>query len=96
MLLPDKHISFAESLLGLGCFVLENAKDATTVDNLWRTFEKIRGVAYPAFHSFDNLVLAIDVLYALGAIDLNDEGQLTLNTTDLNDERQLKRKKDER
>lgn len=79
MLLPDKHISFAESLLGLGYFVLDGVKNPITVDNLWRNFEKIQGVDYPAFHSFDNLVLAVDVLYALGAIDLNEDGQLKRN-----------------
>jgi hypothetical protein len=79
MLLPDKHISFAESLLGLGYFVLNNAKNPTTIDNMWRNFEKLQGVDYPAFHSFDNLVLAVDVLYALGAIDLDEDGQLKRN-----------------
>lgn len=79
MFLPDKHISFAESLLGLGHFVLESLQSPITIDNLWRSFEKIQGNEYPAYHSFDNLVLAVDALYAIGAIDLDDEGQLRRN-----------------
>ncbi|MES2354594.1 MAG: ABC-three component system middle component 6 [Pseudomonadota bacterium] len=76
MLLPDKHISFAESLIGLGSFVLESLKSPKTIDILWRNFESVRGQEYPAFHSFDNLVLAVDALFALGAIDLTDDGEL--------------------
>lgn len=79
MFLPDKHISFAESLLGLGHFVLENIQTPITIDNLWRNFEKIQGTDYPAYHSFDNMVLAVDALYAIGAIELDCEGQLRRN-----------------
>lgn len=76
MLLPDKHISFAESLLGLGTFVLDSVKKPITIDNLWRNFEKAQGVEYPAFHSFDNLLLAVDALYAIKAININEYGEL--------------------
>ena len=76
MLLPDKHISFAESLLGLGGFILENTRIPQDIDALWRTFERIRDKQFPAHHSFDNLVLAVDMLYAIGAIDLDNDGKL--------------------
>lgn len=82
MLLPDKHISFAESLLGLGAFVLSNSKRPVTIDNLWRNFEKVQGKEYPAYHSFDNLVLAVDILHALNAIELNAEGLLITTNQD--------------
>jgi hypothetical protein len=78
VLLPDKHISFAESLLGLGAFVMENVSQPTTVDNLWRTFQR-QAVNYPAFQTFDNLVLALDALFALGLIEMNDVGELRRN-----------------
>jgi hypothetical protein len=76
MLLPDKHIGFAESLIGLGSFVLENLAKPRDIDSLWRSFEKVRGNQFPAFHSFDNLVLAVDMLFAIGAVDLLADGQL--------------------
>lgn len=76
MFLPDKHISFAESFLGLSTFVLENIEKPATIDELWKSFEKQQGHEYPAFHSFDNLVLAVDILYALKAVMLNSRGQL--------------------
>lgn len=79
MLLPDKHISFAESLLGFGAFVLESvARQPITIDNLWRNFQS-DAASYPAFQSFDNLVLAVDALFALGLIQMNDAGELHRN-----------------
>lgn len=76
MLLPDKHISFAESLLGFGTFILENLRIPQDIDALWRLFEKSRGRDYPAYHSFDNLVLTVDILYTIGAIHMDSNGKL--------------------
>lgn len=76
MVLPDKHISFAESLLGFGSYILENLLIPKDVDMIWRDFEKVRGKEYPAFHSFDNLVLTINMLYTLGAIELDKDSRL--------------------
>ncbi len=67
--MPDKHIRFAESLLGLGSFVLESLDEPQTIDELWELFGRhLRNGKYPARHSFENLVLAVDVLYAIGAL----------------------------
>lgn len=77
MLLPDKHIGFAESLIGLGSFILENLAIPQDIDSLWRAFEKARGTHYPAYHSFDNMVLAVDMLYAINAIEMDQNGKLT-------------------
>lgn len=73
MLMPDKHIKFGESLLGLGSHVLESLAVPKTVDELWATFRTLvdRG-DYPTQHSFEHLVLAVDVLYAIGAVEEGD------------------------
>jgi len=76
MLLPDKHIGFAESLIGLGAFILEDLSRPLDIDTLWRNFEKVRGNQFPAFHSFDNMILAVDMLFAIGAINLLADGQI--------------------
>ncbi len=69
MLMPDKHIKFSESLLGLGSFVLESLSHPQTIDELWEKFCKARkNGLFPAHHSFENLVLAVDTLYAIGAV----------------------------
>jgi hypothetical protein len=67
--MPDKHIRFAESLIGLGSFVLEMLDEPKTIDELWALFGRYRTSGkYPASQSFENLVLAVDALYAIGAV----------------------------
>ena len=76
MILPDKHISLSESLLGLGTFILEHLISPKNIDFLWHEFEKNRSKGYPAYHSFDNLVLATNMLYALNMIEILNNDQL--------------------
>lgn len=78
MLMPDKHIRFAESLLGLGSFVLDSLGEPKTIDELWGEFCRARKKeAFPAPHSFENLVMAVDALYALGTLtEINQSGVL--------------------
>ena len=77
MILPTKHISFSESILGLGAALLELLEQRAHVDELWKKFEKINNTdAYPAYQTFDNFLLALDLLYLLGLLDLEDEGSV--------------------
>ncbi|MDO9386386.1 MAG: hypothetical protein Q7T65_06735 [Thiobacillus sp.] len=71
--MPDKHIKFGESLLGLGSHVLESLAAPKTIDELWTSFRTLvdRG-GYPTEHPFEHLVLAVDVLYAIGAVKETD------------------------
>lgn len=75
MLLPDKHISFAESLLGFGSFLLSKLQGPMTADQLWRSYERDAD-NYPAYQSFDNMILSLNVLYAIGALHINEYGEL--------------------
>ena len=75
MLLPDKHITLAESILGLGAFVLRQLERPKTVDQLFlRVSEAREDDSLPAFHDLDSLLLAIDFLYAVGAINATATG----------------------
>ena len=77
MLLPDKHIRIAESLLGLGSFILESLVIPKTVDELWDDFKRFHeNKELPGFVSFENIILAIDFLFAIGAVTENQEGKL--------------------
>lgn len=78
MIFPEKHIRLSESLLGLGSFVLECLEDnPKTVDKIWLDFRRVRdNDIYPAYHSFENFILAIDLLYSLGLLTLDDSGKL--------------------
>ena len=77
MILPTKHIRLSESLLGLGSFVIQELSDPKTIDEVWSEFIKaVKSGEYPFSQSFENLILAIDLLYVLGAITTDDFGRL--------------------
>jgi hypothetical protein len=77
MLMPDKHIRLSESLFGLGSFLLELLTTPKTIDELWRLFSKaVTGKKYPSQHSFENVVFAVDFLFAVGAVKLKSDGAL--------------------
>ena len=77
MILPSKHIRFSESLLGLGGKLLSLLTKPLTIDELWRKFSKINNTKeFPAYHSFDNMVLALNFLFLIGSIDINEEGKI--------------------
>lgn len=77
MLMPDKHVKFAESLIGLGSFVLESLDEPMSIDALWKSFKQARTEKkYPSPHSFESLVLAVDVLFSIGAIEPTKLGAL--------------------
>lgn len=76
MILPNKHIRIAESLLGLGAYLLKYLKDGPqTVDQLWFKVSKQNNTKKAfAYHGFDNVVLSLNYLYIIGAIDISAEG----------------------
>ncbi len=77
MLLPDKHIRISESLIGLGSFVIEALKSPKTIDELWTDFQKVNNTnEFPAYHSFENLVLSIIFLFSTGVIDEDSRGRI--------------------
>lgn len=75
MLLPDKHISLGESLLGFGAHLLCLIDGPVTVDALWRKYQK-SAADYPAYQSFDNLILSLDALFAMRLVALTEAGEI--------------------
>lgn len=77
MILPNKHITLAESLIGLGGFALESLEIPKTVDAIWIDFQEVNNTPrFPAYHTFENLLLAIDFLYMIGAVKEYDNGKI--------------------
>ena len=75
MLLPDKHISLAESILGLGAFLLGELSAPTSVDKLYQRVCKAREAQeLPAYHDFDAVMLALTFLFVVGLIEQTDTG----------------------
>jgi hypothetical protein len=84
MILPSKHISLSESLLGLGGIVLQIImRKPCSLEYIWQEYSKINNnrEIFPAYHSFDNVVLAVDLLFMIGAININSEGEIYSNET---------------
>lgn len=74
MLSPKKHITIYESLLGVCGFILKSLKESEkSVDDIWSEFKRINDSRkFPGRHSFDNFILAIDVLYAINKVEQNN------------------------
>ena len=78
-LLPEKHVRTAESLLGLGALVLASLeRNSKSLDALWADLKQLEAVKQRVHGSvsLDSVVLAIDSLFAIGALRLNNEGLL--------------------
>lgn len=76
MILPSKHIKFSQSILGLSGFLLDQLKEPKTIDELWSKYSNSSVKRFPSFHDFDNIVLAINLLYVVEAIELSDNGKI--------------------
>ena len=67
MILPDKHVDLPHSLLGAGAELLAHVTRPMTVSALW---DAVRSA--PEIRAFGRFLLALDLLYAVGALDLRD------------------------
>lgn len=74
MILPTKHIPESHSLLGVGGTILALLDEReATISSLWASFQEARREQGTV--SFDWFILGLDLLFALGAIEL-DRGVL--------------------
>ena len=74
MILPTKHISQDRALLTVGSYILKLLDKHKTVSALWEeTILKydVRQDANPGI-SYDWFVLALDLLFAIDAIEIKD------------------------
>lgn len=77
MILPKKHISVEESIFGFGAYLLQHIAKKATVDNLWKIYLKeYQESIYSTEFSFDQFIVAIDYLFAIGAVETNEKGEL--------------------
>jgi hypothetical protein len=67
MILPTKHIPENEALIGVGATLLANLSAPMTVSGLWERLRLERNVG-----TFERFVLASNLLYLIGAIDIKD------------------------
>lgn len=67
MILPSKHISEDQALLGVGAVLLEELRNTQTITGLWEKVRKHRAVG-----TFERFVLALDMLHITGVVSLSD------------------------
>jgi hypothetical protein len=77
MLLPEKHITLAESILGLGALLLEMLDRPRTLDYLFKQVRNMREKEeINAFHDFDSITLAVLFLHATGVVEGTETGAI--------------------
>jgi len=77
MLMPKKHINLSESLIGIGGIILKCIGNGSkTLDTIISYTDQIidTGKSRRIYNNMDSFFLAIDFLYSIGAIDINEEG----------------------
>lgn len=67
MILPTKHLPLERTLLAGGAELLGILGRPQTVSQIW---DRVRGQS--PFPTFDHLALTLDLLFALGMIELRD------------------------
>lgn len=65
MILPTKHIPASQSILGVGAVLLRHLSRERTVSELWERVRVVKEVG-----TFERFVMALDLLYAVGAVRL--------------------------
>lgn len=80
MILPTKHITQSRSLLGIGGYILQLLDEPKTVSRLWEDFKEkinneiIKNNSKPSYFSisYDWFILALDFLYSIKSISLEN------------------------
>jgi len=65
MILPTKHISEEQALIGVGAVVLRHLERPQTVTSLWNKVRDHRAVG-----TYERFVLTLDLLYIIGVVTL--------------------------
>ena len=71
MILPTKHIPPDRSLIGVGAEVLTLLTQPMTVSRLWDELRARRAAASQALVDYKWFVLALDLLFMIGAVRLD-------------------------
>jgi hypothetical protein len=80
MILPSKHLSQDRALLTVGARVLQHLPQPKTISALWEDLPRnIVGRSDAPPLRYDGFVLALDLLFLIGSVELQD-GLLTRKT----------------
>ncbi len=77
MILPKKHLSFEESVLGFSAYLLRFIEKKPSIDRLWSYYlYDYENDIYEVKFDFDQYIITIDYLFSIGAIDIDEKGLL--------------------
>jgi len=77
MILPSKHLSQDRALLTVGARILQHLPQPKTISALWEELPRnVAGKSDAPPLRYDGFVLALDLLFLTGALELQD-GLLT-------------------
>jgi len=74
-LLPHKHVRFSDSIIALAGLVRRRLVAPMTVDELWSDVSR-RPDGWLGRATFTHVVLALDVLFALGQVEPSTNGRV--------------------
>lgn len=77
MLLPHKHVRFSNSLVAIAGYVRTIIDEPTSIDELWLKVEQRKNTELikPSFTQF---IFAIDILFCIKQIIVDEEGRINL------------------
>lgn len=83
MLLPHKHVRFSKSLLAIAGYIRTMLVEPHTLDELWTVCESRRhnGLINP---SFTQLILAVDILFAIKQAETDADGRIFISNSKIN------------
>ncbi|WP_244832992.1 ABC-three component system middle component 6 [Clostridium sp. BJN0001] len=78
MILPSKHISLSESYIGLGAFLVKLLNKPIILDDILKKFneEFVETKLLTEYHSIDDIILTLELLYCMGIVEINDKGEI--------------------
>jgi hypothetical protein len=82
-LLPHKHTTFSQSLLGTAGLIRSLLVEPRSIDELWSVIRTDAG-NWPAKPSFTEVLLAIDVLFSIGEVAAARDGRVRRTTRETN------------
>ena len=73
MILPTKHLRYNRSLLEIGAEILSNLGYPKAFSSLWEDVKQSRvKMNHSSLYSYDWFVLALDMLYMIGTIEIKN------------------------
>lgn len=65
MILPTKHITAGETLIGAGALILEKTSKPVALSRLWESVK-----AESSIQTYERFILTLYMLYIVGAIEM--------------------------